>query len=115
MRSSDCSPISQCAAARRFVERGGALIATGASSQYTEWGDSRGDFALAALFGASASSPLGRRRSAPSAHTYLRLAKERHPVLRGFEETDKSILPKDRLRLYEESGRNPKVLVKQLD
>ncbi|HEY0943636.1 MAG TPA: amino-acid N-acetyltransferase [Opitutaceae bacterium] len=32
----------------------------------------------------------------------------------GFEEADKSILPKDRLRLYEESGRNPKVLVKQL-
>jgi amino-acid N-acetyltransferase len=32
----------------------------------------------------------------------------------GFEETDKSILPKDRLKLYEESGRNPKVLVKTL-
>lgn len=32
----------------------------------------------------------------------------------GFEETDKSILPKDRLRLYEESGRNPKVLIKEV-
>ena len=31
----------------------------------------------------------------------------------GFEETDKSILPEARLKLYEESGRNPRVLVKQ--
>jgi amino-acid N-acetyltransferase len=32
----------------------------------------------------------------------------------GFEETDKSILPRERLKLYEESGRHPKVLVKEL-
>jgi amino-acid N-acetyltransferase len=32
----------------------------------------------------------------------------------GFEETDKSILPEARLKLYEESGRNPKVLIKTL-
>ena len=32
----------------------------------------------------------------------------------GFEETDKSILPEARLRLYEESGRNPRVLIKKL-
>lgn len=32
----------------------------------------------------------------------------------GFTETDKSALPKDRLKLYEESGRNPKVLVRAL-
>jgi amino-acid N-acetyltransferase len=31
----------------------------------------------------------------------------------GFEETDKSILPEARLKLYEESGRNPRVLLKQ--
>ncbi len=33
----------------------------------------------------------------------------------GFEEADKSILPKDRLKLYEHSGRNPKVLLKKLE
>lgn len=33
----------------------------------------------------------------------------------GFEETTKDILPEARLKLYEESGRNPKVLVKRLD
>jgi amino-acid N-acetyltransferase len=32
----------------------------------------------------------------------------------GFEEADKSILPEARLKSYEESGRNAKVLVKQL-
>lgn len=33
----------------------------------------------------------------------------------GFEETDKSILPESRLKLYEESGRNAKVLTKSLE
>ncbi len=32
----------------------------------------------------------------------------------GFEETEKTALPEARLKAYEESGRNPKVLVKQL-
>lgn len=33
----------------------------------------------------------------------------------GFEESSKEILPEARLKLYEESGRNPKVLVKRLE
>lgn len=32
----------------------------------------------------------------------------------GFEETEKTVLPEARLKLYEESGRNPKVLIKQI-
>jgi amino-acid N-acetyltransferase len=32
----------------------------------------------------------------------------------GFDETDKSVLPESRLKLYEESGRNPRVLIKTL-
>jgi amino-acid N-acetyltransferase len=32
----------------------------------------------------------------------------------GFEETTKDILPEARLKVYEESGRNAKVLVKRL-
>ncbi len=101
---------AQCAAVRRFVERGGALIATGETSLCNEWGDSRGDFALAGLFGASAAGRAPRRTAAQSSHTYLRLSPElrgrvwgpragdepapagsRHPVLKGFDETD--ILP----------------------
>jgi hypothetical protein len=93
---------------RRFVERGGALVATGFTSLYDQWGDARPDFALADLFGTHASGPEpGRKPRTQSSHTYLRLAPElrarvwgpkagdepapagqRHPVLRGFEETD---------------------------
>jgi hypothetical protein len=78
----------QCAAVRRFAERGGGVIATGPTSLYTERGDARPDFALAGLFGAHANG--ARRPNAQSAHTYLRIA-SRHAVLKGFEETD--ILP----------------------
>jgi hypothetical protein len=102
---------AQCASIRRFVERGGSLIATGCASRYNEWGDPRPDFGLADLFGAHAPAKEdGRRAEGGSRHTYLRLAPElragvwgpkggdepapagvRHPVLHGFEETD--ILP----------------------
>ena len=82
----------QCAAIRSFAQRGGAVIASGATSLYNEWGDARKDFALADLFGAHAPSappPAG-------GNSYLRLvpdmrgkdAANRHPVLRGFEETN---------------------------
>jgi hypothetical protein len=97
-----------CAAIRRFVEGGGSLIATGASSLYNEWGDARSDFALADLYGAHLTGKDPSRAAAGrSAHTYLRLTPElrakvwgpksgdepdpvgeRHPVLAGFEETD---------------------------
>jgi hypothetical protein len=107
----------QCDKIRRFVERGGALVATGESSRYDEWGDPRPDFALSDLFGAHAtgnhhgsSGPADPSWESWAKHTYLRLSPElraqvdgpqtgqepepqgeRHPVLAGFEETD--ILP----------------------
>ncbi len=101
----------QCAQLRRYVQAGGSLIATGATSLFDEWGESRGDFALADLFHAHASKIMaGRKATAESVHSYLRLtpelranvwgpkapdeptpAGERHPVLRGFDDTD--ILP----------------------
>jgi hypothetical protein len=108
---------SQATAIRQFVERGGGLLATGQSSRFNEWGEPRPDFALADLFGAHISEPrsddeeaVRRKRATDTAHSYLRLTPElraqvdgphisgepavtgqRHPVLRGFEETD--ILP----------------------
>jgi hypothetical protein len=106
---------SQVAAVRGFVERGGGLMATGETSLYDEWGDRRADFALADVLGVGFTG--GRHGSLGAAetwgggdHTYLRLlpdlgkevygpasggepvvSRPRHPVLKGFEETD--ILP----------------------
>jgi hypothetical protein len=108
---------AQVSLIRSFVERGGNLLATGQSSLFNEWGEARADFGLGDLFGAHAgqahhedSEATRRGRAAETAHTYLRLEPElraevdgphnatepkiagtRHPVLRGFEETD--ILP----------------------
>jgi hypothetical protein len=105
---------SQVVAVRKFVERGGGLLATGQSSRFNEWGEPRSDFALADVFGAHISQPrrgddeaTRRKWAADTAHSYLRLTPElrarvdgphinteppvsgeRHPVLRGFEETD---------------------------
>jgi hypothetical protein len=80
----------QCAAIRTFVDGGGSLLATGASTLYDEWGDARPDYALADLFGAHRSAPPAKSRG--PAHTYLRLGgAPRHGVLQGFEDTD--ILP----------------------
>lgn len=102
----------QCASVRRFVAGGGALIATGATSLYTEFGDARSDYGLADVFGAHFNGTPGAEKNwaAQSQHTYLRLSPElrgrvwgpetgseppadgkRHAVLRGFDETD--ILP----------------------
>ncbi|MCX5645181.1 MAG: beta-galactosidase [Phycisphaerae bacterium] len=84
----------QVAAVRCFVERGGALIATGQTSLCNEWGDPRPDFALADLFGVTGGKRVagfqpairGRdaldtsdRRISEPRHTYLRLT----PELRG--------------------------------
>jgi hypothetical protein len=100
---------AQVEAVKRFVHRGGNLVATGDSSRYDEWGDARSDFALADLFGAHVMNPdtSKRRQATQVQHTYLRLTPElrsrvygpkaasepaitgeRHPVLKGFDETD---------------------------
>jgi len=108
---------TQIASVKRFVERGGSLIATDETSLYDEGGDIRSDYALGDLFGAHLNDSTGandktsgKRESDKTHHTYFRLAPElrgqmigphngkeppitgkRHLVLKGFEETD--ILP----------------------
>jgi len=106
---------NQIASVRRFVKKGGNLIATGETSLYDEAGKMRSDYALADLFGAhkqnvSATKPVIQKLGGTSYHTYLRLSPElraqmigphissepivtghRHIILKGFEETD--ILP----------------------
>lgn len=103
---------AQCAAIRRFVERGGGLIASGATSLFDQNGDRRKEFELADVLGVRAAAARIGTKEAPerrsaSAHTYLRLLPElraqvdgpktgrepapsgkRHEALAGFEETD---------------------------
>ncbi len=107
----------QVSAVAGFVGRGGSLIATGNSSLLDADGNARPDFALGDLFGAHLTTPrdvfakpTSDRLAGEAYHTYLRLTPElrsrvdgphqpgepaatgpRHPVLKGFEETD--ILP----------------------
>lgn len=104
----------QVMSVKRFVAGGGGLIATGESSLYNKFGDRRKDYALSDLFG---SHPAEQGETSPGTslrnlagktyHTYLRLTPElrrnvdspkngkepvvtgeRHPVLKGFDETD---------------------------
>jgi hypothetical protein len=99
---------------RRFVKRGGGLVATGETSLYDKLGIRKSDYALGDLFGVHLDSqhkmnsvPTLRSRITKSFHTYLRLSPElrrnfnspkngsepivngeRHPVLKGFHDTD---------------------------
>jgi hypothetical protein len=97
---------SEAEAIREFARRGGAVIASGATSLYDGWGDARPDFALADLFGVHAPAGDFGRKSQEQIQSYLRLTPElrggawgpkmpddpvsgsRHPVLSGFEDTD---------------------------
>ena len=102
------------AAVRAFSDRGGGLVATGATSLCDRWGDARVDLALADTLGVHVPAdhgwrdPARRRQSAAeSTQTYLRLTPElrasvygphpggepaatgaRHALLKGFEQTD---------------------------
>ena len=104
----------QVDAIKRFVEKGGGLLATGESSLYDQWGDRISDYALANIFGVHCekienadSDETKRNKPDRTLHTYLRLSPElrrnvdgpktgdepvpdgkRHDVLKGFDETD---------------------------
>jgi len=112
----------QVRSVRRFVERGGSLLATGATSLFTEWGDPRPDFALADLFrchrtgepptvaaaaarGGTA-DPVGAFAPGSSGHTYLRLAPELRAHVDGPHTGDEPVISGTRhavLRGFEET------------
>ncbi len=83
---------AQCRAIREYVERGGSVLATFASSLYDETGRRRENFGLADLFGVS----FGGRIDGPMQNSYLSLDGDpstgaRHPVLAGLEDTPRII------------------------
>ena len=72
----------QAAQLRRFVERGGSIVASFETSLYDEQGRRRDDFALADLFGARCDGVV----QGPLQNAYLRLEHATaHPVLAGLE------------------------------
>jgi hypothetical protein len=78
---------AQCAAIRAYVERGGSLLATFASSLYDETGARRNDFGLADVFGVHFTG----RIDGPMHNSYLSLDDPKHPVLQGFDDTSRII------------------------
>jgi hypothetical protein len=81
-----------CQRIREYVSGGGSLLATFETSRYGEWGDTRPDFGLADVFGASvAGDAVG-----PVGNSYMRID-SRHAVLAGFEGTALLPGPEERL------------------
>jgi len=83
---------AQCSAIRAYIERGGSLLATFASSLYDEAGNRRGDFGLADVFGVS----FGGRIEGPMQNSYLSLDADpvtgrRHPILNGLEDATRIV------------------------
>ena len=83
---------AQCEAIRQYVQRGGSVVATFASSLYDEWGVRRADFGLADLFGVS----FAGRVDGPMHNSYLSLEADpatgaRHPLLDGLDGTPRII------------------------
>lgn len=77
---------SKCDQIRRFVERGGSVIATHETSLYDESGKRREDFALADLFGCHYAGTTEPRMQ----NAYLTL-RHPHPSLAGLEDVSRTI------------------------
>lgn len=91
---SDAAALSdaQCRAIRDYVDRGGSVVATFASSLFDETGQRRKDFGLSDLFGVSFSG----RIDGPMQNSYLNLEPDpstgrRHPILDGFGDTPRIV------------------------
>jgi hypothetical protein len=83
---------AQCAAIKGYVDRGGSVLATFATSLFDETGRRRDDFGLADLFGVSFTG----RIDGPMQNSYLSLDPDpatgkRHAVLEGLDGTPRIV------------------------
>ena len=78
----------QCEQLRRYVKRGGSLLATFETSLYDESGKRRQDFGLSDLFGIR----FGGRVERDIKNSYIHVeAQTNHPILRGLEDAGRII------------------------
>jgi hypothetical protein len=95
----------QCNHLRKFVERGGSLVATFETSLYDENGRKRSDFGIGDLLGVSYDQGV----EGPMRNSYLRLksdptSKQFHPVLRDLEDAYRIINTIHRVRVKPHSA-----------
>ena len=76
----------ECEQIRRYAKAGGSVLATFETSLYNEWGDRRGDLALAELFGVRVTGEA----IGPYGNSYMRL-EQPHAITRAF--TGTQLLP----------------------
>ena len=97
----------QCGLLRKFVERGGGLVATHETSLYDEWGTRRSDFGLKSLFGASAVKVEG-----PMQNAYWNV-EPGSALVKGFENAGRIINGVHRVVLkdYSKDRKSPLTLV----
>ena len=81
----------QCDDIRRFISRGGNLVATFEASLYDENGKKRGNFGLADIFGVNSAGDV----EGPLKNTYLNIVPGQdgnwHPLARGLEDAGRII------------------------
>jgi hypothetical protein len=77
---------AQCAELKKFVERGGSIVASFETSLYNEKGERRTNFGMTDLFGVTYNNKV----EGPMKNSYLKFKKEPgavnfHPVVKGLE------------------------------
>lgn len=81
-----CLSDAQCTRLRDYVAQGGALVATGETSLYTEEGAERKNFGLADLFGCDFAGKVDRK----VVNAYISVDGD-HPLTRGFTDTKRIV------------------------
>ena len=99
---------AQCNQLKKFVERGGSLMATFESSLYDEYGNARSDFGLRDIFGVSYDKGVEGQMQ----NSYLRLRSDPvtnkfHPVLEGLEDAVRIINGNYRVKVVPATGNFP--------
>jgi hypothetical protein len=98
---------AQCDQLKKFVERGGSIVATFETSLYDEQGKPRSNFGLSELFGVSYNNGV----EGPMRNSYLRFksdsaTKQFHPVLKGMEDAYRIINSIHRVKVQANTNAN---------